>query len=510
MGVLEHVDQRGVAGQGGLELLGRALRLGPRGAERGALARQLLFELVLAPVSAVRSARQASCWLGPGWARVRVASRTTTDCHAAAARATSGRGSAQEPAEVAEPPLPLQDGPLPGQDLPIARPGGDPRPRRGREEGIETVTEHIGHDHLLAFGLGVGGQVEVVPADVHRLLVEGFGGGVVPLRLQQRRQAAQAGGGEGVALAQHRLADRQGLLVEGLGGGVVPLLIEQPRQVVQAGGGVGVALAQRRLADGQGLLVEGLGGGVVPLRLEQHRQVVEVGGGVGVFFTQGLFIDRQRLLEEGLGGGVVPLRPKQLRQVVQAGGGVGVALAQHRLADGQGLTRRRNGFGVLAGSDQVQDRSVEPFRLGQTGAPVPVHSRQALDVCERLAGIDDPPIGRATPLPQDLQRLAPGRSRRREVLALDMELGQPAQARGDHRMITSREPALDGQHRLGGGDRLGGLARDAEFPGLLREALVFLQGRRLRVRRRGLAVSRRGAPRVWLVSTSTTAPRNPR
>ena len=76
--------------------------------------------------------------------------------------------------------------------------------------------------------------------------------------------------------AQHRLADRQGLLVEGLGGGVVPLRLEQHRQVVQALGGVGVALAQHRLADGQGLLEEGLGGGVVPLRLQQHRQVVQV------------------------------------------------------------------------------------------------------------------------------------------------------------------------------------------------------------------------------------------
>ena len=92
---------------------------------------------------------------------------------------------AQEPAEVAEPPLPLQDGPLPGQDLAIARPVGDPHPRRGREEGIEMETEHVGHGHLLSFGLGVGGQVEVVPADVHRLLEEGLGGGVVPLRLQQ-------------------------------------------------------------------------------------------------------------------------------------------------------------------------------------------------------------------------------------------------------------------------------------------------------------------------------------
>ena len=74
------------------------------------------------------------------------------------------------------------------------------------------------------------------------LLEEGLGGGVAPLGLQQRRQVVQAGGGVGVALAQHPLADRQGLLVEGPGGGVVPLPLEQPRQVAQAEGVVGVAL----------------------------------------------------------------------------------------------------------------------------------------------------------------------------------------------------------------------------------------------------------------------------
>src|SRR5512140_1320729 len=60
-------------------------------------------------------------------------------------------------------------------------------------------------------------------------------------------------GGVRVALAQHLLADRQNLLVEGLGGGVVPLRLEQRRQVVQAVGGFGVALALHRLVDRQGL-----------------------------------------------------------------------------------------------------------------------------------------------------------------------------------------------------------------------------------------------------------------
>ena len=76
-------------------------------------------------------------------------------------------------------------------------------------------------------------------------------------------------------------------------------------------------------------------------------------------------------------------------------------------------------------------------------------------------------------------------------------------------MVLGQDLALDGQHRLGGGDRLGGLPRGAEFPGLLPEALAFLQGRRVRVLRRGLAVSRRGATRVWHASTSTTAPTTP-
>ena len=56
-----------------------------------------------------------------------------------------------------------------------------------------------------------------------------------------------------MALAQHRLADGQRLLVEGLGGGVVPLRLQQLRQVVQALGGVGVLRAQCLFADGQGL-----------------------------------------------------------------------------------------------------------------------------------------------------------------------------------------------------------------------------------------------------------------
>ena len=267
MGVLEHVDQRGIAGQGGLELLGRALRLGPRGAERGALARQLLLELVLALGQRGELAAPVVLLVGAGTGQGQGGQPDDGGLPLGGGAGDLGPGvGVQEPAEVAESPLAFQDGPLPCQDLPIARPGGDPRPRRGREVCIEMETEHIGHDHLLAFGLGVGGQVEVAPAGIHRLLEEGLGGGVVPLRLEQQRQVVQAGGGGGVALAQHRLVDRQGLLEEGLGGGVVPLRLQQLRQVVQAEGGEWVALAIDRLVDRQRLLEEGLGGGVVPLR----------------------------------------------------------------------------------------------------------------------------------------------------------------------------------------------------------------------------------------------------
>ena len=81
----------------------------------------------------------------------------------------------------------------------------------------------MGHDQLLAFGLGGGGQFQVVAGDLQGVPQERLGPGVVPLRMEQRRQVAQAFGGGGVALAQHLLADRQGLLEAKLGGGIVPL-----------------------------------------------------------------------------------------------------------------------------------------------------------------------------------------------------------------------------------------------------------------------------------------------
>ena len=60
-----------------------------------------------------------------------------------------------------------------------------------------------------------------------------------------------------MALALHLLGDRQDLLVEGPGGGVLPLRAEQNGQVVQACGVAGVALAEHLLADRQGLLEAG-------------------------------------------------------------------------------------------------------------------------------------------------------------------------------------------------------------------------------------------------------------
>ena len=42
---------------------------------------------------------------------------------------------------------------------------------------------------------------------------------------------------------------------------------------------------------------------------------------------------------------------------------------------------------------------------------------------------------------------------------------------GEIGMILPQDLALEGQHRLGGGDRLGGLPRGAELPALLPEAI---------------------------------------
>ena len=124
-------------------------------------------------------------------------------------------------------------------------------------------------------------------------------------------------GSIGVLLAQHPLADGQGALVEGLGGGVVPLRLQQPRQVVEGLGSIGVLLAQHPLADGQGALVEGLGSGVVPLHLQQHRQVVEASCGVGMLLAQHPLADGQGLTGLRCGFAIAALAIKLLDLFIQ-------------------------------------------------------------------------------------------------------------------------------------------------------------------------------------------------
>jgi hypothetical protein len=87
-------------------------------------------------------------------------------------------------------------------------------------------------------------------------------------------------------------------------------------------------------------------------------------------------------------------------------------------------------------------------------------------------------------LPQDLQDLLPCGLRRREVLVLDPQLGQPVQRADDLIVAGGQGLALDGQRGLGRGDRLGELPGGAELPALLLEAVPLLEGslRRLRSR----------------------------
>ena len=92
-----------------------------------------------------------------------------------------------------------------------------------RQGGIESGAEDLGHGQLLSLGLGGGGQFQVALGDLKSLSEEDLGSVNIALRREQQRQVVQVGGGVGVTLAQRRLVDRQGLLVEGLGGGVVPL-----------------------------------------------------------------------------------------------------------------------------------------------------------------------------------------------------------------------------------------------------------------------------------------------
>src|SRR5438552_2247870 len=73
------------------------------------------------------------------------------------------------------------------------------------------VSKGPGHRHLLPFGEGSGGQVEVSLDDLDGLLLAWCGAGVVIPRIIQGRQVAQAVGVVGVSLPEHLLAERQSL-----------------------------------------------------------------------------------------------------------------------------------------------------------------------------------------------------------------------------------------------------------------------------------------------------------
>ncbi len=238
-----------------------------------------------------------------------------------------------------------------------------------------------------------------------------------------------------------------------------------------------MALAQHLLVDRQGLLVEGPGSGVVTRRGEQIRQVVQAGGVVGVALAQYLLAHRQGLLVEGPGSGVVTLRPEQQRQVVQALGVVGVALAQYLLANRQGPPGRFQCFTRFARPIQYDDLPVQAISLGQLLPLIVRHPGPALNVFQGQPRIGHSPVGRAVTLPQDLQGFLPGRLRRREILPLEIQPGQPAQRDGQDVLVRGQGLPLDRQRGLGSGGRLRQLPRGVKLLALNPEALPFLEGR---------------------------------
>jgi hypothetical protein len=82
-------------------------------------------------------------------------------------------------------------------------------------------------------------------------------------------------------------------------------------------------------------------------------------------------------------------------------------------------------------------------------------------------------------LPKDLQRLPTGRPGRREVVSLHLHLGRHTESPGNLDVPIAEGPALDGEHRLGGGDRLDCLARGLELVDLGTLPVALLQGRGL-------------------------------
>src|SRR5262245_57143995 len=87
-------------------------------------------------------------------------------------------------------------------------------------------------------------------------------------------------------IAQRLLVDVESAPVERLGLLVLPLRVVDARQVAEAGGGGRMIFAQGLLTDVERAPVERLGLRVLPLRVVERRQVVETDGGGRMIFAQ--------------------------------------------------------------------------------------------------------------------------------------------------------------------------------------------------------------------------------
>ena len=91
-----------------------------------------------------------------------------------------------------------------------------------------------------------------------------------------------------VVLAQYLQADDQRLVVKGFGLGVLSLLIQVDREVVIARGSISVVRSEGLEPDGQGLAEQGLGLGMPSLQVQAPRQVVGADRRIGVARTEQL------------------------------------------------------------------------------------------------------------------------------------------------------------------------------------------------------------------------------
>ena len=184
------------------------------------------------------------------------------------------------------------------------------------------------------------------------------------------------------------------------------------------------------------------------------------------------------------------MRLEQYRQVVQAGGVFGVAFAQHLLANRQGPPGRFQCLTRFARPIQCDDLPVQAISLGQLLPLIVRHPGPALNVFQGQPRIGHSPVGRAVTLPQDLQGFLAGRLRRREILPLEIQLGQPAQRDGQDGLSRGQGLPLDRQRGLGSGGRLGQLPRGVKLLALIPQTIALLEGR-LRLLRIVLAEGRR-------------------